>query len=221
MDATTRAGALLFKYSSLTLGVLVADATALQETADLLEVAERSGDDFTLACARFIRGLALVRQDGPERDEGFALLAMAREASVQERFTMIAATIVDIEITMERLRTGDVDSAVELSRAVVEEDFTTGDKAFLGTAVSALVESLLRRGAAADVQEAEAAIQRLEAVPVEPGYALFELPLLRMHALVARPRGDENTYREFADRYLEMATSLGFEGHIAMAKAMT
>ena len=162
MDAVTRAGALLFKYSCLTSGVFVTDATALQETADMLSIAERSGDDFTLACARFIRGLALVHRDGPERDEGFSLLAMAREASVQEQFTMIAVTIVDIEVAMEKLRTGDVDGAVELSRAVVEEHFAMGDKGFLATAVCVLVESLLRRGAPADVQEAEAAIERLE-----------------------------------------------------------
>ncbi|MFZ0835277.1 MAG: cyclase, partial [Mycobacterium sp.] len=220
MDAVTRAGALLFKYACLTSGVFVADATALQETADMLMIAERSGDDWTLACARFIRGLVLVHRDGPERDEGFSLLAMAREASVQEQFTMIAVTIVDIEVAMEKLRTSDVDGAVELSRAVVEEHFAMGDKAFLATAVLVLVESLLHRGAAADVQEAEAAIERLEAVPTQPGYVLTRLPLLRMHALLGRARGDEETYRSFTDQYRALAESLGFEGHIAIARAM-
>ncbi|MGE5697079.1 MAG: adenylate/guanylate cyclase domain-containing protein [Candidatus Sericytochromatia bacterium] len=219
MDAVSRAGALLFKYSCLTSWALVADETALEETADMLMIAERSGDDWTLACARFIRGLVLVRQGGPERDEGFALLALAREASVQERFTMIAVTIIDIEIATERMRSGDLDGAVDLSRAVVEEHFAIGDKAFLATAVSVLVESLLRRGAAADVQEAQAAIERLEAVPTEPRYVLFELPLLRLRALLARARG-EDSYGELVERYRDMATSLNFDGHIAMAKAM-
>lgn len=220
MDAFTRAGALLFKYACLTSGVFVADATALEDTADMLTIAERSGDDFTLACARFLRGLVLVHRDGPERDEGFALLDMAREASVQEQFTMIAVTIVDIEVAMEKLRTGDVDGAVELSRIAVEEDFATGDRAFLATAVSVLVESLLRRGAPADVQEAEAAIERLKAVPREPNYYIFELPLLRSRALLARARGDEETYRSLRDHYRQLANSSCFEGHMAMAEAM-
>ena len=37
----------------------------------------------------------------------------------------------------------------------------------------------------------------------------------------ARSRGDEAAYRDFADRYRALATSLGFEGHIAIAEAMT
>jgi adenylate cyclase len=38
--------------------------------------------------------------------------------------------------------------------------------------------------------------------------------------LLARAHGDETGYRDFHDRYRAMATSLGFEGHIAMAEAM-
>jgi adenylate cyclase len=46
------------------------------------------------------------------------------------------------------------------------------------------------------------------------------LGALRLRALVARARGDEATYRDFADRYRAMATSLGFEGHMKLADAM-
>jgi hypothetical protein len=34
------------------------------------------------------------------------------------------------------------------------------------------------------------------------------------------PFGDETSYRDYRDRYRAMATSLGFEGHIAWAEAM-
>jgi hypothetical protein len=44
--------------------------------------------------------------------------------------------------------------------------------------------------------------------------------LLRLRALLARARGDDTTYRDYRDRYRDMATSLGFEGHIAWAEAM-
>jgi hypothetical protein len=45
--------------------------------------------------------------------------------------------------------------------------------------------------------------------------------LLRLRALLARARGDEAGYRDYRDRYRAMAKSLGFEGHIALAEAMT
>jgi hypothetical protein len=44
--------------------------------------------------------------------------------------------------------------------------------------------------------------------------------LRRSRALLARTQGDEAAYRDYRDRYRAMATSLGFEGHIAMAQAM-
>jgi len=89
-----------------------------------------------------------------------------------------------------------------------------------GAATAALVETLLRRGSDTDVQEAAAAIERLAAVPTDPGFVLNEIPLLRMRALLAKAHGDEAGYRDYRDRYRAMATSLGFEGHITMAEAM-
>jgi hypothetical protein len=44
--------------------------------------------------------------------------------------------------------------------------------------------------------------------------------LLRMRALLARAHGVEAAYREYRDRYRDMAKTLGFEGHIAWAEAM-
>src|SRR3979490_1422150 len=43
-----------------------------------------------------------------------------------------------------------------------------------GAATAALVESLLRRGSDTDKQEAAAAIERLAAVPTDPGFVLNE-----------------------------------------------
>jgi adenylate cyclase len=44
--------------------------------------------------------------------------------------------------------------------------------------------------------------------------------LLRLRALLARARGDEDAYRDYRDRYRAMATELGFEGHMKWAEAM-
>jgi adenylate cyclase len=102
----------------------------------------------------------------------------------------------------------------------LEHEFSASDILHRGTAVSALVETLLERGTESDVMEAETSINRLAAVPVEPGFVVYDVELLRLRALLARARGDEAAYRDFADTYGEIATSLGFEGHMAMAAAM-
>jgi hypothetical protein len=84
----------------------------------------------------------------------------------------------------------------------------------------ALVETLLDRPDDGDVAEAEAAIERLEGAPAEDGLALRDVWLLRLRALLARARGDDVAYREFRDCYRDMASSLGFEGHMEWAEAM-
>ena len=87
-----------------------------------------------------------------------------------------------------------------------------------GTGV--LVETLLERGAEGDLAEAQEAIDRLANLRADDGSAMREITLLRLRALLARARGDEVAYRDLASRYRAMAESLGFEGHIAWAKAM-
>jgi hypothetical protein len=82
------------------------------------------------------------------------------------------------------------------------------------------VETLLDRGTDSDVAEAPAAIERFLTAPADEGLVIREVWLLRLHALLARAHGDEARYREYRDRYRDMATSLGFEGHIAWAEAM-
>ena len=87
-------------------------------------------------------------------------------------------------------------------------------------ATGVLVETLLDRGADGDVAEAEAAIERLADAPADDGLVIREIWLLRLRALLARAQGDDTAYRDYRDRYRAMATSLGFEGHIAWAEAM-
>jgi len=70
------------------------------------------------------------------------------------------------------------------------------------------------------VVEADAAIERLATAPADEGLVILDIWLLRLHALLARAHGDEARYREHRDRYRNMATSLGFEGHMKWAEAM-
>jgi hypothetical protein len=70
------------------------------------------------------------------------------------------------------------------------------------------------------VAEAEAAITRLADAPTDDGLAVRDIWLLRLRAVLARAHGDAVAYAHFRERYGDMATSLGFEGHIAWAEAM-
>jgi adenylate cyclase len=219
-DPTLRGIVLLFKYNLSVNGVWLPDEAAMHETSEMLEIAERFGDDLTLSCARFVRGLALATYEGPRREEGFALLAAARQAAVQERFTLGATFFVDVVVATEKLRADDLDGAIELIRPAVDQAYAANDVLILAASTAALVQPLLRRGRPTDLPEAQAAIERLAALPAEPGFVLIDLWLLPMRALEAAARGDEATYRDYRDRYRAMANSLGFEGHIAWAAAM-
>jgi hypothetical protein len=201
-------------------GALLPDAAADRDTAEAMEMAEHSGDDFVVDGARVSRGLVLINQGGSQRAAGFALLAQFREANLRHGYAKNVVRTVDTEIAKEKARTGDVDGAIELARAVVDYTFDAADALSLGEAVRVFVEALLQRGTNADLKEAQAAFDRLAAEPTDPGFVLFEVPLLRLQALLARAHGDAATYAQFRDRYRDMAKTLGFEGHIALAEGM-
>jgi hypothetical protein len=61
--------------------------------------------------------------------------------------------------------------------------------------------------------------QLLAPLPTDPGYVLQEIWLLRLRALLAQADGDDAAYRDYRDRYRDMARTLRFEGHIAWAEA--
>ncbi len=107
-----------------------------------------------------------------------------------------------------------------MMRAAVEKVLRAGLFPHCDSFTSALVETLLDRGADGDITEAAAAITRLAAAQADEGLVIREVWLLRLRALLARAHGDETAYRDYRDRYREMATELGFEGHMAWAEAM-
>jgi adenylate cyclase len=150
---------------------------------------------------------------------GTRMLARARELA--ERVGVRAwDPFIDIEAAKAKAGVGDLDEAIALLRRLVDEFFNTGDMAWRGVATAVLVETLLSRSGENDASEAEIAIERLAQMATEPGLVVYELPLLRLRALVAKAHGDDTGYREFRDRYRDMAETLGFEGHIAWAEAM-
>jgi hypothetical protein len=130
--------------------------------------------------------------------------------------------LVEVYAARERARRGDRDDAIPVMRAAVDHLFREGQLLGWGVpATGVLVETLLDRGADADVAEAEAAITRLAAAPTDDGLVIREIWLLRLRALLARAHGDEAGYRDYRDRYRARTASLGFEGHMAWAEAMS
>jgi len=107
-----------------------------------------------------------------------------------------------------------------LARTVIDGLFDSGGCIWTALATSVLVEALVQRGGDGDLAEGQAAIDRLAAIPTDPGFVLNEITLLRLRALLARAHGNDTAYRDFRDRYREMAKTLGFEGHMAWAEAM-
>ncbi|MGE5697078.1 MAG: zinc ribbon domain-containing protein [Candidatus Sericytochromatia bacterium] len=64
--------------------------------------------------------------------------------------------------------------------------------AYAGPAVQVLVGALLQLGTDRDLQEADAVVEPLAALPTEPGSVYPDLPLLRLRALLARARGERD-----------------------------
>jgi adenylate cyclase len=213
-----RAALLLYIYGiGVANGLLLPDDAMLSVSESNLRAAEERADEFALASARFLRGLILAQLDEPQRAEGLEVLAQSLKTALHNRINQAAVRQLNVERAKEQARTGDLDGAITLLRDTAEQQTTMG---FRGAASTALVETLLQRGQPADVDEAAAAVEKLAAVPTEPAFVLFDVALLRLRALLARARGDEACYRDFAERYRAMATSFGFEGHMALARAM-
>jgi class 3 adenylate cyclase len=201
-------------------GVRLADDAALRDTEEALEITERSSEDFALGFARWALGLALVHRDSPaERERGLAVLGQVRDMCLEGRFYQYLLAAVDMYTARERARSGERDTAISQLRKAIHDLFHAGQHGFY-IASAALVETLLERGAGDDVVQAEAALDRLAAAPVNERLVIRDVWLLRMRALLARANGDDTAYRNYRDRYRDIAKSLGFEGHMKWAEAM-
>ena len=204
------------------MGVLRPDDSAVREIEDALRIAESCGDDLALAHARMALGSALVhRPTATERDRGQQLLAEVSDVFLRQGQNLCDLPLIEVYSARERARRGNRDEAIPLMFAAVDQLVREGQLLSWGIAATGvLVETLLDRGADGDVAEAQAAIERLAAAPADEGLVIREIWLLRLRALLARARSDAASYEQLRDRYRDMAEMLGYEGHIAWAKAM-
>jgi adenylate cyclase len=218
---TTRPFVELYRYAAATQnGAVLPDAHDVAQAAETLDVAQSSANNTAVAYALVNRATTLIHNDAHGTAAGLEFLVQAREMIVNEQLIVTLRRMSDIEVARERARSGDLDGAIDLATTVLAEQFDTGEMIFRGPATTVLVEALLLRGSAADIKDAELVIDRLAAVPTEPGFVLHELPVLRLRALLARARGDEPGYQRFLERFRDRAAEADFEGYLAQAKTM-
>ena len=218
-DPTTHCLVINFLYGvGICGGALLADDTAVELVDEALQIAERSGDDFALANARLAVGLTLMHRDSPtDRERGLTVLSQLRDMCLQEHFSLSELPIVEAYIAWEQGRRGDLDGAIPVARAAVDDLFQAGLLSWSCMATAVFVETLLARGGEADLQEAQSAIERLAAAPFDDRVVLRKIWLLRLRALLAGTLGDEAAHRDFHQQYRVMARSLGWLRHMAMA----
>ena len=209
-------------FMGIPYGVFRPDDSAVRESEDALRIADRSGDDLALAAARMTLGVALVhRPTDPECERGQKLLTDVSDMLLRQGHLLGDLPLVNVYLARDRARRGDRDDAIPLMRAAVDHLFGEGQLLEWGIpATGVLVETLLDRASDGDIAEAEAAIDRLATAPADEGLAIREVWLLRLLALLARAHGNSGAYAHFRDRYLDMARTLNYEGHIAWAVAM-
>ena len=127
--------------------------------------------------------------------------------------------MVEAFIAREQASRGDLDGAIPAMRAAVDGLFQAGQHAWAIPPTSIFAETLLTRGGEADLQEAQTAIERLSAAPMD--VMDREIWVLRLRALLAGARGDEAAQRDFRQQHSAMATQLGRLGHMAMSDSWT
>jgi hypothetical protein len=201
-------------------GVLRADDSALRAIEAAVQTAQTAGNDYALISAEYMLGVALLNRDAAaDRDRGLELVLQALDMFHSERFFYMVP-VAELWAARERARRGDRDAAIPVMRQAVDELYQAGRLGFGVWGTGVLVEALLERGAEGDLAGAQEAIDRLANLPTTEGWAVREITLLRLRALLARARGDDVAYRDLVNHYRATAESLGFEGHIAWGEAM-
>lgn len=215
-----------YKYlGAIPNGILLADDRALGEIDEALRIAERSSDDRALGLARLTMGIALVHRRSPaDRERGLAVLEQVREMCLGDRYYPSDLPVAEVWAARERANCGDRAGALPRLREAVDDLFKAGQFGHCGTAIVAMVQTLMidaPESHEGDIADAVAAIDRLATAPGDRGLISREIQLLRLRVLVAHRLGDVTRYVDLRNRYRDMAASLGYEGHIAWADAMT
>jgi class 3 adenylate cyclase len=220
-NTETFSGVVAWTYGHAILyGVLRADDSLVRACEDAVQTAHRASNDRALGLAGYALAIGLLNQDdAADRQRGLELMMQTRDIWLGKRVRfLIPAT--DVWAARETARRGDRDAAIPVMRQAVGE-MRQAEHLFYGVwGTGILVQTLLERGAQGDLAEAHEAIDWLANLRADQDSPMLEITLLRLQALLARARGEDIVYWDLVSRYRAMAESLGFEGHIAWAKAL-
>ena len=221
-DPVTIAGIVAWTYGlAIQYGVLRADDSALRAVEEAAQIAAGNSNDAVLILTEYTLAVTLLnRSSVAGRQRGVELMTRAREVWLREGILFLVP-ITELWVARETARRGDHDAVLPLMRNVVADMHQEARLGYGVWATGVLVQTLLERGLESDLAEAEEVIDRLANLRGGQSVAMLDITLLRMRALVARARGNNVAYRDLASRYRAMAKSLGFEGHIDWAEAMT
>jgi len=221
-DIITHPSVVTWKYHAVPHGVLCADDAAVRELENALKIAEASGEDSSVGNVKATLGRVLADRDSDaERRRGLEMLADVRTMCVRQTYFLIHLPVLDLYALRDTEASDDFDHAVASMRQAVDDLIRDGQfvQGVWGSAV--LVEKVLKRGTADDLALADNTIDNLANLPDDVSGVLRDVWLLRLRALLAKARGDKAAYRDYLDHHREMATSLGFEGHMHWAEEMT
>jgi hypothetical protein len=220
-DPTTVAAVIGWTYGlGIQYGVLRVDNSAVGAIEEAVQTAAGSSSDLVLGLAEYTLGVALLdRAAAADRSRGLELMVQFRDKCLVDR-VLFLVPVAELWVARDRAGRGDRDAAIPVMRQAVEELYQAGGLAYGLWATGVLAETLLERGAAGDVAEAQEAIERLANLRADEAWAIREITLMRLRTLLARASGDDDAYQDLVNRYRAMAESLGYEGHIAWADAM-
>ena len=216
-DPISYSGAVNYSFNAISHRVLLADDDVLTEIGDALQMAERSAEDISLVMMRMTMGYALVEGEFGDAGRGYDMLAEIRESCMKESYAMSIVALLQSYMARRLTVLGDVDAAISQARAAVDEIYSSSNILNCDVGTSDFVEALLARGKDSDLAEAEDAIDRLAATRPGSTWAVRDIYVLRLRALLGQARGDDAAYRDFRDRYRAMADELGYEGHMKWA----
>ncbi len=219
-DPTSQAMIACWTYGlAISYGVLRADDATLDKLEQALHTAEGSSNA-ALSIVKYGLAAALLRRDaGADRERGLQLMLQVRDIWLNEPIPFLVP-VAELWVARVRSRRGEHDAAIPVMRSAVDELYRAGRPFFGVLASGVLVETLLERGTDGDLVEAQDAIERLAHLGGQQDWAMREITLVRLRALLARTRGGDDVYRDLSERYRAMAEALGFEGHAAWAEAM-
>ncbi len=219
-DPTTHAMVAGWTYGlPITYGVLRPDDSALADLEAAVQTAEGSSNA-ALSIVTYGLAVALLYRDAAaDRDRGLELMMQVREMWLREPIPFLVP-VAELWIARDKARRGEFDAPILMMRKTVDELHRAGRRFFELLGIGFLVETLLERGADGDVAEAQEALERLGQLGAPEDWAMREVTLLRLRALMAHTLDDSAGCRDVVSRYRATAKLYGYEGHLAWAEAM-